>query len=215
MTNNRLVEPQHTDAAISDIPGGQENLSPGMAYVTKHGRHNQLINASVLEKVTQQRRQNMEESQHSKVLRQDQWERSQMHQYLESLSEDHTASDVQIQSAPGSKVHEIAVDGLTFQILNGGTKLGRIYGRMASRQRYNIRVLTKIRRQVAKLANPGSAADPSNDLEVDNSDLSSDGEDSEVAREDVDSDDLPDDIVEGTELPGRHTLAEQDDFVGF
>ncbi|KAL8952950.1 MAG: hypothetical protein Q9222_001169 [Ikaeria aurantiellina] len=128
LTNNRSVELQNTDAATSDISDGRENLSPSAAYVTKHGRHNQLINASVFEKVTQQRKQNIEESQQSKVLRQDQWERSQMHQYLESLGGEHVASNTQKQSAPGGKVHEIAVDGLIFQILKGGTKLGRIYG---------------------------------------------------------------------------------------
>lgn len=94
-------------------------LQPAAAYVTKRGRHKQLINASVLDKVTLQRKQAIDDSQHRKLLATDQWERQRMHQYVESLDALPTAS---------GSTHQIEIDGLKFQILKGGSKLARVPG---------------------------------------------------------------------------------------
>lgn len=94
-------------------------MQPAAAYVTKRGRHKQLINASVLDRVTLQRKQAIDDSQQRKLLATDQWERQRMYQYVETLEALPTSS---------GSTHKIEIDGLKFQILKGGSKLARIPG---------------------------------------------------------------------------------------
>lgn len=98
---------------------GVDPLQPAAAYVTKTGRHKQLINASVLDRVTLQRKQAIDDSQQRKLLATDQWERQRMHQYVETLEALPTSS---------GSTHKIEIDGLKFEILKGGSKLARIPG---------------------------------------------------------------------------------------
>ena len=105
-----------------------EPLATPPAYVTTTGRHKQYINASVLAKVTEQRKRAIEESHQRKAQKQDQWERQRMHQYVAALDAKQHES-----IAPGSpytsgRTHEINIDGLRFQVLKGGSKLVRIFG---------------------------------------------------------------------------------------
>lgn len=105
-----------------------EPLATPPAYVTTTGRHKQYINASVLAKVTEQRKRAIEESQQRKAQKQDQWERQRMHQYVAALDAKQHES-----IAPGSpytsgRTHEINIDGLRFQVLKGGSKLVRMFG---------------------------------------------------------------------------------------
>ncbi|KAL8642826.1 MAG: hypothetical protein Q9228_000522 [Teloschistes exilis] len=98
---------------------GVDPLQPAAAYVTKRGRHKQLINASVLDRVTLQRKQAIDDSQQCKLLATDQWERQRMHQYVETLEALPTSS---------GSTHKIKIDGLKFEILKGGSMLARIPG---------------------------------------------------------------------------------------
>lgn len=103
-------------------------LRPTSAYVSKRGRHNQLINASVLDKVTQQRKLAIEGSQQRKVLMDDQRERERMYQYMEGLDASKESSTGQIARTTSSRTHDIQVNGLTFQIQKNGSKLARVHG---------------------------------------------------------------------------------------
>ncbi|KAL8665334.1 MAG: hypothetical protein Q9202_002385 [Teloschistes flavicans] len=243
---------------------GVDPLQPAAAYVTKRGRHKQLINASVLDKVTLQRKQAIDDSQHRKLLATDQWERQRMHQYVESLDALPTAS---------GSTHQIEIDGLKFQILKGGSKLARVpdpsnFSRPTPKrttvhgvpfvrskqgnlyrsgivrassglEKANKTMLCKrftktgtcrkkrcglphvdragqIRRQTTKSAGAATATDSLVALEANESDLSSDDDDRPgMDGEDVDSDELDDEFIEGVDDSGRQALAEQKDFVGF
>ncbi|KAL9586286.1 MAG: hypothetical protein Q9212_001004 [Teloschistes hypoglaucus] len=258
---------------------GMDPLQPAAAYVTKRGRHKQLINASVLDRVTLQRKQAIDDSQQRKLLATDQWERQRMHQYVETL-----------EALPTSRggTHKIEIDGLKFQILKGGSKLARIPGqhlfrpknhpcsstadtsdamrptpkraivhgvpfvrskqgnlyrsgiiRASGRFRHGKladlyqwlgeskkdRVMQKIHQDwyphfptfnMPSYRPCGPVSSSKSTLEANESDLSSDDDDRPgMDGEDIDSDDLDDEFIEGVDDSGRQTLAEQNDFVGF
>ncbi|KAL8693134.1 MAG: hypothetical protein Q9218_001986 [Villophora microphyllina] len=240
--------------------GGTDPLQPAAAYVTKRGRHKQLINASVLDKVTLQRKQAIDESQQHKLLDIDRWERQRMHQFLKALDTLPTTSE---------STHKIEIDSLKFEILMGGSKLARIHdssdvtrptpkrtivhgvtfvrskqGNLyrsgivrASNNRHlfecpdyantgacrkkrcglpHVDRAGQIRRQTVQSADPESATDSRVTLEANESDLSSDEDDHPgMDGEDIDSEELDDEFIEGVDESGRLALAEQKDFVGF
>ncbi|KAL8905705.1 MAG: hypothetical protein Q9207_002461 [Kuettlingeria erythrocarpa] len=132
-TSHSLVlnkEKQTVNSAPSSAtPDELGALQPAAAYVSKRGRHKQLINASILDKVTQQRKHAMEETQQRKVLVDDQMEQKRMSQYIEGLDASSGNPGGQpTRTPPGTTHHQIEVDGLYFQILKNGSKLARIYG---------------------------------------------------------------------------------------
>ncbi|KAL9005788.1 MAG: hypothetical protein Q9188_001454 [Gyalolechia gomerana] len=134
-TNHSLVlnkgSSQLPSAKSTSAPAAlneDEVLQPAAAYVSKRGRHKQLINSSVLDKVMQQRRQAIESSQHRKALMNDQRERERMRRYLEGLHASQGSSNAQVSQTSGSIAHRIEIDGLSFKILKDGSKLARIYG---------------------------------------------------------------------------------------
>ncbi|KAL8733977.1 MAG: hypothetical protein Q9166_001738 [cf. Caloplaca sp. 2 TL-2023] len=127
--NRRASEsqvPQTSDPPAKNIT--TEPPQTAAAYVTSNGRHRQCINASVLAKVTEQRKRAIEESQHRKAQKNDQWERQRMHQYMLALDAKQDSSLAQGFTQVSSKAHEVMIDGLSFRVLKGGSKLARIYG---------------------------------------------------------------------------------------
>lgn len=105
-----------------------EPLPTAPAYVTTTGRHKQYINASVLAKVTEQRKRAIEESQQHKTQKHDQWERQRMHKYVAALDAEQHESIALGSPYTSGRTHEIKIDGLSFQVLKGGSKLVRIFG---------------------------------------------------------------------------------------
>ncbi|KAL8630113.1 hypothetical protein Q9189_004186 [Teloschistes chrysophthalmus] len=238
--HNAQSSAAHSSSSPATIKG-LDPLQPAAAYVTKRGRHKQLINASVLDRVTLQRKQAIDDSQQRKLLATDQWERQRMYQYVETLEALPTSS---------GSTHKIEIDGLKFQILKGGSKLARIPGQhlfwpkkllMLIYYRYIRRNATNTEednrswcplcteqarqplpvwdcqgQRTAKSADAESTTDSLVALEANESDLSSDDDDRPgMDGEDVDSDDLDDEFIEGVNDSGRQALAEQKDFVGF
>ncbi|KAL8669489.1 MAG: hypothetical protein Q9168_005923 [Polycauliona sp. 1 TL-2023] len=108
--------------------GNSESPQISPAYVTTTGRHKQYINAAVLVKVTEQRKRAIEETQQQKTQKHDQWERQRMHQYVAALDAERSKSVAQGSLSTSGKIHEIAIDGLRFQVLKDGSKLVRIFG---------------------------------------------------------------------------------------
>ena len=82
----------------------------------------QLINTSVYDKETQARSKAMEETRRRKAARRDDVEKQKMRRYLQ------TRVSQPAQATPSSALHEILIDGLRFQVLNGGSKLLRNRG---------------------------------------------------------------------------------------
>lgn len=74
----------------------------------------------------------------------------------------------------------------------------------------------QIRRHAAQPIDTGDTSTASRATEANQSDISSDEDNNaETDAEDVDSDDLADDLIEGVDVLGREALAGQHDFVGF
>ncbi|KAL9600529.1 MAG: hypothetical protein Q9179_003171 [Wetmoreana sp. 5 TL-2023] len=230
--NSKTAQSPTLQTLKSPIPtSGTDPLQPAAAYVTKRGRHKQLINTSVLEKVTLQRKQAIEESQQRKALTTDQWERQRMHQYLKALDtkcDSSNGSTAQLSSASRTQSHQIEIDGLKFQMMKGGSKLARIYGQRpfgdeviprsphkgpsdiarSTPKRTTVHGVTFVRSKQGNLYRSGVVR-ASNDVSSD------DDEHAETDGEDIDSDDLDDDFIEGVDESAGQALAEQDDFVGF
>ena len=118
--------PRDLDSPVT--VGTTESPQPAPAYVTTTGRHKQYINASVLAKVTEQRKRAMEQSQQHKAQEHNQWERQRMHQYVAALDAQQNGSIAQGVPYSRGKTHEIKIDGLRFQVLKGGSKLVRLFG---------------------------------------------------------------------------------------
>ncbi|KAL8842728.1 MAG: hypothetical protein Q9170_000384 [Blastenia crenularia] len=284
-----------TEREEEALPDGPQ---PEAAYVTKYGRHKQLINSSVLDKVTQQRKQTIADSQRRKVLANDQLERQRMHRYMEGLSKAQRGSNTQSSQSANRQAHRVEIDGLCFDILKDGSKLARIYGpndtSLSTPKRTTVQGVTfvrskhgnlyrsgmvraskyahvrvnpsapvckefanlgycsdgancsnrhvhecpdyantgtcrkkrcdlphvdragQIRRHAAQSTEAGDASNSPINIEANQSDISSDEEnDVETDGEDVDSEDLADDLIEGVDSLGRQAVAEQHDFVGF
>ncbi|KAG8530840.1 uncharacterized protein KY384_004197 [Bacidia gigantensis] len=109
----------HTSSADDQSSQSQANAS----WVTKRDRHMQLINTNILDKATQARSKAMEQTRQQKAARRDQREKQKIHKFLQ---DDKT---IWSRAAAASNVHEVAVDGLRFKVLNGGSKLFRMRGK--------------------------------------------------------------------------------------
>ncbi len=89
-------------------------------WITKRDRHMQLINSSVYDKETQARRKAMEETRRHKALERDQREKQKIQRHLITLTS---------RAGQATNVsHEVSVNGLRFQVADGGSKLVRIRG---------------------------------------------------------------------------------------
>ncbi|KAL8849889.1 MAG: hypothetical protein Q9221_005155 [Calogaya cf. arnoldii] len=232
--------PQTLESPVSNSTNEAPQQAP--AYVTTTGRHKQYINASVLAKVTEQRKRAIEESQQQKAQRHDQWERQRMHQYVAALDAEQHESIGQGYPHTSDGTHEINIDGLSFQVLKGGSKLVRIFDTLRpTPKRANVQGVTFVRSkqgnlyrsgvvraskkcdlphvdragQIRKHAAKSGDADPTVATTAANdSDLSSDEDDlADADGDDIDSDDLEDEIVAGVNDNGHQELAQQDDFV--
>ncbi|KAL8890848.1 MAG: hypothetical protein Q9215_002074 [Flavoplaca cf. flavocitrina] len=137
----------------------EETPQTESAYVTTTGRHKQYINASVLAKVTEQRKRAIEESQQLKMQKHDQWERQRLQRYVAALDAEQSKSLAQGSQHTSGKTHEINIDGLRFQVLNGGSKLVRIVGptdtSRATPKRANVQGVTFVRSKHGNLYRSG------------------------------------------------------------
>lgn len=95
-------------------------------WVTKNDRHMQLIASSVFDKETQLRKQAMDETRRQKVLQKDQWEKSALEKHLRALHAAAAKTSTASSNDVTSTVHHININGLSFQVVNGGSKLSRI-----------------------------------------------------------------------------------------
>ncbi|KAI4266823.1 MAG: hypothetical protein L6R38_008527 [Xanthoria sp. 2 TBL-2021] len=136
-----------------------EPLQTAPSYVTTTGRHKQYINASVLAKVTEQRKRAIEESQQHTAQKHDQWERQRMHQYVAALDAEQHESIALGSPYTSGKTHEIKIDGLRFQVLKGGSKLVRVFGptdtSRSTPKRANVQGVTFVRSKQGNLYRSG------------------------------------------------------------
>ena len=111
------------EARIDETEEGGESSQAKNRWVTKHDRHMQLINTSIYDKESQTRQKAIEETRKQKALRRDQREKLKIERHLKVLRPNAS------QTSASSVAHEILINGLRFQVLDGGSKLGRIRGK--------------------------------------------------------------------------------------
>ncbi|KAL8772332.1 MAG: hypothetical protein Q9209_002544 [Squamulea sp. 1 TL-2023] len=159
MNSGRSQSPTSRALDSPVTAGTTETPQPAVAYVTTTGRHKQYINASVLGKVTEQRKRAIQESQQHKAQQDDQWERQRMDQYVAALDAKRNRSNAQGSSHSSSKNHEIKIDGLNFQVLKSGSKLVRIFGPTdtlrSTPKRANVQGVTFVRSKRGNLYRSG------------------------------------------------------------
>ena len=90
-------------------------------WVTKRDRHMQLINSSVYDKETQTRNKAIEETRRQKAFQKDQREKQKIERHLNTLTS-RTGQTTKL-------VHEVLINGLRFNVADGGSKLVRIRGK--------------------------------------------------------------------------------------
>ena len=102
-------------------------------WVTKRDRHMQLINSDIYDKEAQSRNKAIEETRKQKSVRRDQREKQKIERHLITLA----STNNQDMTIP--TIHEITINGLRFQVLDGGSKLARIRG-----ERFDIGIYTNM-----------------------------------------------------------------------
>jgi hypothetical protein len=130
--NNVPSSAQETKVTCKEtIPAPEVIDTPGSTptWVSKRDRHMQLINTSVYDQLSQQRARSMaatlKQKQHERDLR----EKAKLSKHFQNTSTQYYRSATGNMQVHGdSKVHEIQIDGIRFQVIDGGSKLIRISG---------------------------------------------------------------------------------------
>ena len=129
--NNSISQRPHAQEVKSAASPGSTGASQSQSgYISKHGRHKQLINSSIYDKESQKRIKALETTQQQKASARNQWERNQMQQYIRKLDVDSNRSQVYASAASGQNTYQIQIDGLNYSVLNNGSKLARVFGKM-------------------------------------------------------------------------------------
>ncbi|MCJ1466108.1 hypothetical protein MMC07_004727 [Pseudocyphellaria aurata] len=117
------VDPGEESASIARISEPEDHH---YKWVSKNDRHRQLIASSVFDKETQIRKQAMDETRRRKILQRDQWEKLKLEKHLRALDSTAAESSAAPLTVVTSTVHRININGLVFEVVNGGSKLSRI-----------------------------------------------------------------------------------------
>lgn len=114
--------------AGSAVPGADEQAQPdglvssAPAFVSKTGRHRQLINTSIYDKETEKRVKAMEATRLEKLKRKDEREKLKFHKRLQNSKG---------SSYSGSSNDIITIQGIQFRLTKNGSKLAKISGEIA------------------------------------------------------------------------------------
>ncbi|KAL6720687.1 hypothetical protein ACLMJK_002612 [Lecanora helva] len=235
-TSNVGITPdgKQTPTNTSDSEMIEVSESPQVAngWVAKRDRHMQLINSSIYDKEAQTRNKAIEETRKQKIMRRDNREKQKIETHFKTIAT-HPS-----RGTPTAASHEITINGLRFQVLDGGSKLARIRGpddaAAATPKKTSIGGVTFLRSKNGNLYRSGTVKarragqirkhtanvtdTATGTTEDDDSDLVSDDDYDEIDTEDVDSDGLEEDallIGDDTASQASHALSQQQDFVSF
>lgn len=129
LNKSKSYSQAHNDlgkASAGSVANNSKSEDDDDKWVTKNDRHMQLIASSVFDKETQLRKQAMDETRRQKVLQKDQWEKSALEKHLRALHAAAAKTSTASSNDVISTVHHININGLSFQVVNGGSKLSRI-----------------------------------------------------------------------------------------
>ena len=132
--NNSTDPTQITDSQNSSgLPTIKEGSSKEMvngsaSWVSKRDRHMQLINTSIYDKEKQVRRMAMNETVRKKALAKEHREKARLAKHLQSININ-PGTSAAVPTSTGLVNYEILINGVRFRVMNGGSKLSRIFGR--------------------------------------------------------------------------------------
>lgn len=109
-----------------DDDNGNGLIDSATSWVAKRDRHMQLINSSIYEKESQLRSKAMDETRRQRAQQKDLWEKYKIETHLQSLSAPKSQLPTSSLADATAAAHQITINGLPFQVINGGSKLFRI-----------------------------------------------------------------------------------------
>ncbi|MCJ1396404.1 hypothetical protein MMC18_009294 [Xylographa bjoerkii] len=97
-------------------------------WISKRDRHMQLINSSIYDKETNLRQQAIDKTRHERALQRNQREMLKIGKHFQSIGDNTVPVPVPHSLRGETAVYEVNINGLRFQVLNGGSKLSRDQG---------------------------------------------------------------------------------------
>ncbi|MCJ1439147.1 hypothetical protein MMC27_008538 [Xylographa pallens] len=110
-----------------ETAGGQPRTTA--TWISKRDRHMQLINSSIYDKDKNLRQQAIDKTRHEKTLRRNQREMVKIGKHLQRIADNTVPTAVQRSAKGNIPVYEVTINGLKFQVLEGGSKLLRDLGK--------------------------------------------------------------------------------------
>lgn len=101
-------------------------VNHGTSWVAKNDRHMQLINSSIFDKETLLRSKAMDETRRQKALQRSQMEKQKITKHLRTLTYPRYQASSAQHSGATTPMYRILVNGLSFCVMDGGSKLQRI-----------------------------------------------------------------------------------------
>ncbi|MCJ1297688.1 hypothetical protein MMC08_000476 [Hypocenomyce scalaris] len=128
-TAGRVTGAEDTTVNRSDEDDPDQPVQQKSGWVTKRDRHMQLINSSVFDKETQVRSKAIAETRRQKAQQRDQREELKIQKHLQFLSAAAERPSAFHPITPNSILHELVINGIHFQVVDGGSKLSRVAGK--------------------------------------------------------------------------------------
>ncbi|KAI4135780.1 MAG: hypothetical protein LQ347_000369 [Umbilicaria vellea] len=127
-TTGRATGSDDTTVNKSDEENSGQYMEQKSGWITKRDRHMQLINSSVFDKESQARSKAIEETRRQKAQQRDQREKLKIKNHLQFLNaaEQPAAS---LSTTPNFMLHKLVINGVQFQVVDGGSKLLRVAGK--------------------------------------------------------------------------------------
>lgn len=113
-------------AATEDYNTNQGLNSSTTSWIAKRDRHMQLIHSSIFDKETSVRKKAIDETRQRRALQKDHRERYKLEKHLQILNHSPARAAAASSSSSTANLRRLKLNGLTFQVHNGGSKLLRI-----------------------------------------------------------------------------------------
>lgn len=113
----RSMVPEDTAPAIESAP-------PPTSWVSKRDRHMQLISSTIYDKDTENRDKATRESKRQNAFQAQHIEKAKIQRHLQALSHGQPSDS----SSVAPTAHKVYINGLSFIVKNGGSKLLRVQG---------------------------------------------------------------------------------------
>lgn len=128
-TGEPLVTPIANSMSLNEQHDKQALANHGTSWVAKNDRHMQLIKSSIFDKETQLRSRAMDETRRNKALQRSQMEKQKIEKHLRTLNYPRYQAPSARYSGATSPMYRILINGLSFYVMDGGSKLQRIWSK--------------------------------------------------------------------------------------